>query len=149
MPIKLRDLLAKTATKAIEYGDETVLVSIRTNLEGAVAYAIADQAQQGDQMTPQQQREFFAHTIATYVAEWDILDDDDNVLPVTVENVARLPQGLAYLIFDAIKEQASPNPPSAATSAPGSEPTAKSDESLDGMSSSSELSILELPPGTS
>jgi hypothetical protein len=132
----------------MQYGDETVTLEVRSNLEGAVVYAIGDRAMQGESMNAQEQRAFFMDTILAYLAGWDI-EDDDGVMPITAESMLRLPQPLVFAIFDAIKEQIGPNSPTAPTSEPGSEATANLDASLSGTPSSNGQSTLASLPGNS
>lgn len=114
MPIVAAKLQESTRPVEVPFNGETLTVVYRLGQINAdfFRWYIAHAAEDGS----------LHETILRLVANWDLLGDDDQPLPVTAEVVAPLPSVFLRVIKDAIFEDAQPGKLRASISSAGSRP---------------------------
>lgn len=122
MPIKLSELITKTARRSFEYAGEQVTLEIFTQ-KVTPAYranwqAVATDATKDDR----------CQLAADMLASWDVLGDDDKPEPITYEFLQKCPDAFLNRMVEVIEDVLFPNPPNASesesSSPSGSQPTA-------------------------
>lgn len=109
---------------------------------GALTLAIADElrALQFDPMADLRVAEVMLLPI---LESWDLQNDDGSELPVNEVTLKSLPIEFIGRVFNAVREDALPNPQIAVTLEDGSPQEARQDDSLNGTESSRQPSSME------
>lgn len=108
MPIRLSDLKAatKTITIPVPGTDDTLTITYRL---GEMTPERVDRLDELMEQ-PHTTSELWAMTLAIIVS-WDLLDDEDQPIPVTPEAIASVPSPVLSWINRRIAEDAHANPP--------------------------------------
>lgn len=104
MAIKLHQLRDQTAPATVQYEGHEIKLEYRVAAFTAEVESRLHQAD--DEHRPVNG---LAEVLEKIVAAWDILDDNDKPLPVTLELLRQLPFGLLQEMVTAIAEDLSPN----------------------------------------
>jgi hypothetical protein len=123
MPIKLSELIGKTAPRAIEYDGQTVNLEIYTQ-RVTPAYRAKWQDAEKDPT-----REARCQLIADMLASWDVLADDGKPETVTYEFLQRCPDAFLNQVVEVVEATLFGNPTNASSSSSGSQPTTSPQES--------------------
>jgi hypothetical protein len=117
MPIKLSELIAKSAKRSFDYEGEPVKVEIFTQ-KVTPAYRAQWETIKNDPT-----REVRCQLIADFLKSWDVLGDDDQSQPISYEFLLQCPDGFLNQLTELIEDVVFPNPTNASSSPSGSQPT--------------------------
>ena len=102
MGVRLSDMTSRVKETTLKYDGEEVAFAYRPN---AFTMEVSDQinvASEKDDMGT------VSALLEPLVEWWDVLDDEDQRIPPTAENMRRFPLSFLLKIMDAITEDASP-----------------------------------------
>jgi hypothetical protein len=99
MGVRLSELKAKTRTVVVEYDDNKIEMAYRPHVY-TMDLADAVDAAEDSQVV--------ATLLSPIVEWWDVLDDHDQRIPPTVENMRQFPLPLLNAVMDAVNADARP-----------------------------------------
>lgn len=127
--------LALTERKvAVRVGPQPEDVVEVTYRPGALTLQVADDLREA-QFNPLGDVEVVGHTLLTIIEKWDLMDDDGTPYPVSEESIKKLPIEFLGRIFNAIQNDAIPDPTKGANSSDGSQQEERSEDSPNGTPS--------------
>lgn len=111
MPISLAQLKGNIRTINVTYFSDNLAVTYRpSELTPQNQSAIQDRIDEGEA------KNILVETLCQVMITWDVMDEDDKMLPITPETLANAPGPLLLAISEAIGEDARPKPKSAGKS---------------------------------
>lgn len=118
---KLNQVVEDRKTISIPFGETSLRVTYNPSfmtprIERALAQAQRDQDIDAALLEP----------TTKLIRSWDLCDNDDQVIALTVEALADVPSHLLMRILEAVGDDARPNPPNGGSSNNGSSQTASS-----------------------
>lgn len=117
MPIRVSNLSANTKSVAIDIDGETLNITYRpsgmTPETEDRLHAMAAEKRGGASLIA---------LLVDVLASWDLLGDDDQPYPISVESLSRLPTLFLSRVAEGIMRDIAPNLPSGGVSAAGSLP---------------------------
>ena len=115
MPIKIGDLSKEVREISFVFADETVNLSYKVGKYTGEAELRLSEAQ-----TDKQPVNGLVNLLDGMLVSWDVLEDDGKPMPVTVENLRRLPVNFLAEVANTITEDMRPNAVTASPSKGGS-----------------------------
>lgn len=110
MPLSLATIRRPTATAEMPYLEETLTIQWRPS--GLTPEAQDVMASVADK-PPAQQTKAVIKVLTDVVGSWDLLDDRGKPIPVTVQNLAKLPLPFLWDVLNFLDSEASPKAESA------------------------------------
>lgn len=108
MPITFAQLKANLRTINVTYYDDNISITYRpSELTPRGNAEIQERIDAGDG------ENVVVETLCRTIVNWDIMESDDVMMPITVENLSRMPGPLLLAISEAIGEDGRPKPRSA------------------------------------
>lgn len=102
MGVRLSNLKASTRETFVEYDGERVDFCYKPN---EFTMELADTIQVAAE---KESLEVVSSLLAPLIVWWDVLDDQDNRIPPSVENMRQFPMGFLNKIMDAINDDVTP-----------------------------------------
>lgn len=104
MGVRLNDMLGTVKETTVEYDDEKIALAYRPN---AFTMEVNDKV---NEAAERNDLSVVAATLEPVVEWWDVLDDEDQRIPATAENMRRFPLPFLMAVMDAVGQDARPEP---------------------------------------
>lgn len=102
MAMKLTEVRAKTKTVTVTWDDETVDVCYAPNrFTPEVMEAVAE-------AETQQNLSIMGAMLEPLLEWWDVLDDNENRIPTSAENIAKMPLPFLMRVLSVVQEDQNP-----------------------------------------
>jgi hypothetical protein len=102
MPIRLSEIIADEKKVTVTLGQHSIVIGYRPNAITMPMLVSIERMQAG--RDTEEAMTAMAELLCTFIGSWDITDESDTPIPVTVEAVQRLPWRLILLLMQAVKE---------------------------------------------
>ena len=123
MPIKLSELINKTADRSFEYDGQTIALKVYTQ---RVTPAFRANWQEVEKDASKEMR---CQLIVDMLAGWDVLAEDEKPEAITYEFLQRCPDTFLNQLVETVEEAIFGNPTNGSNSSSGSLPTTSPQES--------------------
>ena len=106
MPVRISELVRNKRWVTIHIDDQELRVAYRPNAISMEMLPTLDKLQDSDGNTTDSLNEL-ADLMVEFIADWDLVDDEDRKLSVTRQTFLKLPYNLTMLIMAGVQEDIS------------------------------------------